>query len=136
MKKYPVQRKPIVPRERDAIDSRERNAIVPRQHSIVPRERDVEVFEAAPLTSRSAFSFRYSYTEISADGERARVKTKRARYEDGKLSTESFEAEVDRGGYDRMIDDAQRLFLQQTALFQRMLSAFLPVPPRRERDRD
>ena len=113
MSKYPVKRKAIVPRERDA--------------------DVVEVIHPAP---RGGFSFRYSFTEISAVGGAARVTAKRARYEDGKLSTESFEAEVDRGVYDRMIDDAQRLFVEQTALFQRMLAAFLPAPPRRERDRE
>mgnify|MGYP003693906485 CR=1 FL=1 len=43
------------------------------------------------------FTFRrYSFTEISAVGGRAHVKSRQARLEDGKLTTETFEGDVDR----------------------------------------
>ena len=111
MSKYPVKRK-----------------------ALVTRERDADVVEVLPPGPQGWVSFRYSYTEISATGGKAHLKSKRARYEDGKLSTESFEADVDRSVYERMVDDAQRVFLSQTALFQQLLTAFLPGPAKRERE--
>jgi hypothetical protein len=56
--------------------------------------------------------------------------------EDGKLTTETFEGDVDRTIYDRMMSDAQRYFLNQTALFAKSLSWLLPSSrdPRSDRD--
>jgi ribosomal protein L13 len=72
------------------------------------------------------FSFRYSYTEISASGGKARVKSRRASFEDGKLTSESFEGEMERSAYERMVSEAQRQFLAQTALLMKSLSRLLP----------
>jgi hypothetical protein len=82
------------------------------------------------------FTFRYSHTEISAVGGKARVKSRQMRLEDGKLTTETFEGDVDRTIYDRMMSDAQRYFLNQTALFAKSLSWLLPSSrdPRSDRD--
>jgi len=82
------------------------------------------------------FSFRYSYTEVSAIGRTARVKSKHARYEDGKLSTEAFEGELDRSVYEGMVNDAQRSFLEQAALFLRAFTSFLQLPGKQGRDRE
>ena len=92
----------------------------------------VEVIRPA----NSFFTFRYSHTEISAAGGKARVKSRQMRLEDGKLTTETFEGDVDRTIYDRMMGDAQRLFLNQTALFAKSLSWLLPSShdPRSDRD--
>ena len=79
-------------------------------------------------TTSPFFSFRYSYMEISATGPRGRVKAKRASYENGKLSSESFEGEFDRNVYERMVGDAQEFFLGQAAAFARLAAAFLPHP--------
>ena len=70
-------------------------------------EQDViEVMEPASRTN-PFFSFRYSYTEISASGGKARVKSSRARFEDGKLTSEAFEGELDRSAYEQMVSEAQ-----------------------------
>ena len=75
-------------------------------------------------------SFRYSYTEVSASGPTARVKFRSARYEDGKLTTETFDGELDRGAYDRMVSEAQRHLLGQAGLFARLFLPFLSLPRR------
>ena len=82
------------------------------------------------------FSFRYSYTEISASGSRAQVKSRKTRYENGKLTSEAFEGELDRSVYDRMVSDAHKYFLDQANLFLRSLTAFLPSPGRRRSGSD
>jgi hypothetical protein len=64
------------------------------------------------------FSFRYSSTEVSMVGGRTRVKSRQARFEDGKLTSEAFEGELDRRtAYDRMVAQAHRHFLRVLALF-------------------
>jgi hypothetical protein len=82
------------------------------------------------------FSFRYSYTEMSVQGGKAHVKSRKARFEDGKLTSEAFEAELDRNLYDRSMSDAQYFFAHQTALFLKSLSLFLPFSRKNTPDRD
>jgi len=73
--------------------------------------------------------------QILAVGGKAHVKSRQARLEDGKLTTETFEGDVDRTACDRTVGDAQRHFLDQTALF---LKSFWLLPfsrnPRSDRD--
>ena len=98
------------------------------------REIDSNEVEVMP-PANPFFTFRYSFTEISAVGGTAHVKSRQARLEDGKLTTETFESDVDRTAYDRMVGDAQRHFLDQTAL---LLKSFWLLPfsrnPRSDRD--
>jgi len=98
------------------------------------REIDTNAVEVMPRAN-PFFTFRYSFTEISAVAGKAHVKSRQARLEDGKLTSESFEGDVDRATYDRMVGDAQRHFLDQTALF---LKSFWLLPfsrnPRSDRD--
>ncbi len=99
-------------------------------------ERDeVEVIVPAPRTN-PFFSFSYSYTEISVLGGKARVKARKTRLEDGKLSSETFEADLDRSAYEHMADQAQQYVLGQTALFLRSLSSLLPFSRKQRFDRD
>ena len=58
------------------------------------------------------------------------------RLEGGKLTTETFEGDVDRTLYNRMMGDAQRHFLNQAAPFAKFLSWLLPSSrdPRSDRD--
>ena len=72
------------------------------------------------------FSFRYSYSEISICDGKAHVKSKKARFEDGKLQTEIFEGELPRRAYDDTVRRAQQQFLDQAELFWRSMSALLP----------
>jgi hypothetical protein len=80
------------------------------------------------------FSFSYSYTEISAFGDRAHVKSKTARFADGKLTSERFEGDIPRSAYDGIVRDAQRQFLEQTTLFTKTLASALSflLPPSRK----
>jgi len=85
--------------------------------------------EAEPTIHTGPFlSFRYSYTEISAAGPIARVKSRTARYENGKFATEAFEGDLDRGAYDRMLGEVHRRFAEQTASLLRSFFPFLPGP--------
>jgi hypothetical protein len=88
------------------------------------REVDSNAVEVMP-PANPFFTFRYSHTEISAVGGKARVKSRQTCLEDGKLTTETFEGDIDRTAYDRMVGDAQRHFLDQTALF---LKSFWLLP--------
>jgi len=76
------------------------------------------------------FSFSYSITEVSAQGGRTRVKSRQTRFEDGKLTSEAFEGELDRGVYEGMAQQAQQVVADQTALLLKSLSWFLPFSRR------
>ncbi len=76
------------------------------------------------------FSFRYSCVELSTTGSRAHVKARNTRLEGGKLTSEAFEGDLDRATYDRMVTDAQRHFLAQSASLLKALSLFLPFSSR------
>ncbi|HVN35074.1 MAG TPA: hypothetical protein VMU96_07460 [Casimicrobiaceae bacterium] len=80
-----------------------------------------------PVSRRrgTGFSFRYTYAEFSAVGSSAQFKAKRARYEDGRLTAESIEGELDPALHARLIDDVQRFFVDQTALYLRAFGSLL-----------
>ena len=78
--------------------------------------RTDEVAVVEPARTRF-FSFRYSFTEVSLVGGRTRVKSRQARFEDGKLTSEAFEGELDHTTYDQMVSQAQRHFLGVLARF-------------------
>ena len=91
----------------------------------------------APATRSSPFlSFRYSYTEMSVLGGKAHVKSRNARFEDGKLTSETFEGELDRTAYDRAVSEAQRQIGDQMAQFFKALTLFLPFSRTHRSDRD
>lgn len=91
----------------------------------------------APTSRSSPFlSFRYSYTEMSVLGGKAHVKSGNARFENGKLTSETFEGELERSAYDQAVSDAQRHFGVQTAQILKSLSLFLPFFRTHRPDRD
>jgi hypothetical protein len=91
----------------------------------------------APTTRSSPFlSFRYSYTEMSVLGGKAHMKSRNARFEDGKLTSETFEGELERSAYDKAVSDAQRQIGDQTAQILKSLSLFLPFFRTYRPDRD
>ena len=105
-----------------------------RAHPRVAKDA-VEVIE--PASGANPFvSFRYSYTEISAFGGKARVRSRKTRLEDGKLTSEAFEGELDRSAYEQMVSQAQQYFLGQAALVMKSLSWLLPFSGKRRPDRD
>jgi hypothetical protein len=95
----------------------------------------LEVIE--PAASANAFlSFRYLYTEISALGGKTHVKSRKTRYEDGKLTSEAFEGELDRSAYEQMVGQAQRYVLGQTELFLKAFASLLPLSQKKPSNRD
>jgi len=103
-----------------------------------PRKVEKDAVEIIGSSSRANpfLSFRYSYTEISALGGKAHVKSKKTRLEDGKLTSETFEGELQRGTYEQLLKQAQRYFLGQTTLLLESLSCFLPPARKQPPDRD
>ena len=85
----------------------------------VPQKAGTDEVAVVPSTPTSFFSFRYSSIEVSLVDGKTRVKSRQARFEDGKLTSEAFEGELDRSAYDQMVAQAQ-------GYFWRSLSRFLP----------
>jgi hypothetical protein len=80
-----------------------------------PRKNEVVVVEPerGPF-----FSFRYSATEVSLVGGKTRIKSRQARLEDGKLTSEVFEGELHRSAFDQAVGEAQRQFWRSLSLFR------------------
>jgi hypothetical protein len=81
-------------------------------------------------------SFRYASAEITLHGGKAHVRARRTQWEDGTLSSEAFEGEVDQRVYDQAILQAQRYVIGQTALVLQSLTSLLTFGGRRSRDGD
>ena len=95
----------------------------------------VEVIE--PRSGRRVFSsFRYSHIEVTAHGGKAHLRARNTRFEDGKLTSESFEGELEGGAYDQVVKQTQQYVANQTAQFLRAFSLFLPFSMKRPSDRD
>lgn len=109
-----------------------------KKYSITVSKRGVRkgadhALQPSDLEARGPWiSFHYSFTEVSGTGATARVRSKRASYENGRLRSESFEAELDPDHAERVLFEAQRRFSEQVALFVRSLFGF-PALPRRSR---
>ena len=103
------------------------------------READ-DTYEVLEPEQRNPFapfsSFSFSHTEVSLQNGRTRVRSRSARFEDGKLETQSFAGELDRGAYDQLVDQTQRVFAQQASLLLQSVAWFLPFAGRRRTDRD
>ena len=56
--------------------------------------------------------------------------------EEGKLTTESFEGELEGNAYDQLIRQTQQHIANQTEQFLRLFSLFLPLSTKRPSDRD
>ena len=91
---------------------------------------ETETGEAFPKTG-PFFRFRHSYTEISSVAGSTHVRSKETRFEDGRLTSESFEGTLGQSAYDDLVAQAQKLFASQTAFLLRQFSLFLPVSDRR-----
>ena len=103
-----------------------KNPVKLRAGAVRNVEKDaVEVIGPVPAAN-PFFTFRYSYTEISASGGKARVKSRQARWENGRLTAEAFEGDLDGTVYGQMVSAAQHYFLSQAAFFMKSLSLLLP----------
>jgi hypothetical protein len=85
------------------------------------------ILPASPRSTGSGFlSFRYSSTVVSSQGGRTQVRSKRVSLEDGKLSSESFEGELDGAAHGEAVRRAQQQVLEDATPFLRMLRWMLP----------
>ncbi len=103
---------------------------VPAEPSSRPVQRAEPVRIGTPF-----FSFRYSVTQVSVEGSKTVVKSRQTRLEDGRLTQESFEGELERDEFERLAGQAQRQVMAQAAQMWRAFTWFLPGP-RRQGDRD
>jgi hypothetical protein len=66
---------------------------------------------AAPSDAFGAFSpffsFHFSRTEVTSFGGRTHVKSRSTSFDGAKLAHESFDGELDRDAYDRLVEQAQ-----------------------------
>ena len=111
---------------------------ITRIRGLVPQAEDdkvevIETREGAQQGFGAFCTFRYSYTEVSAFGGKARVKSRRASFEEGKLVSESFEADLRPDAYDQVVGQAQQLFENRMRLLLQPLSWFLSFSGRRAR---
>lgn len=115
---------------------------MPKHPAKLPRravpETDRSVAKViAPDSGSSVFSsFRYSHTEITARGGKAHLRARSTRFENGKLTSESFEGELEGSAYNQLVKQTQQYVANQTAQFLRSFSLFLPFPTKRPTDRD
>jgi hypothetical protein len=116
-----VKKYPVVVKSASIVPSRS-----PETSKVASRARRGEFIEAAPqIGARGFLSFSYSYTEVSAAGSTARVKSRKTAYENGRLVSEQFEGELDRDACERMIGKAQEQFADRTASLLRSFFPFL-----------
>lgn len=92
--------------------------------------REVVADEIVPAPHSAAgsgfLSFRYSSTVVSSQGGRTQVRSKRVSLEDGKLSSESFEGELDGAAHGDAVRRARQEVLEDAAPLLRMLRWMLP----------
>ena len=91
------------------------------------REQDGDAAVPASPAPTGFLSFRYSSTVVSSHGGRTQVKAKSVSLENGKLSSESFEGELDGHAHDDAVRRAQQQVLDDAAPLLRMLRWMLPV---------
>ncbi len=99
------------------------------------KRHSIEVIE--PRSGRHAFaSFRYSRVEFTAHGGKAQLRARNTRFEDGRLTSESFEGELEGSAYDQLVKQTQQYVAHQTEQFLRAFSLFLPFSTKRPSGRD
>lgn len=102
------------------------DSLTAQNAELLPAERMLgEMVQQAPWPG-PFFSFQYSYAEIWSQGGKTQVKSRTARFEDGKLSTEAFEGELSGNAYENAIGELQRHMFDQTMAMMRSLTWFLP----------
>ena len=122
---------------RCTIESRLCRGCMPKHPAKLPRravrEAERNAVDVIESNSRGSVfsSFHYSYTEITARGGKAHLRNRSTRFEDGKLSSESFEGEFDGSAYGQLVEQTQQYIANQTVQFLRSLSLFLPFSTKR-----
>jgi len=94
-----------------------------------PAKHDVEIFNPAQNTS-PFLSFRYSYKEISSDGDNTLIRSREKSFEDGKFKSEEFEGTLPGNVHVNMVREMQKLFFNQISALMKPFSMLLPFGPR------
>ena len=103
-------------------------AATKRNTALSEADHSEVVAQGSPRAGGSGFlSFRYSSTIVSSRGGRTQVEAKRVSLEGGRLTTESFEGELDGRAHDEAVRRAQEEVLEQAAPLLRMLRWMLPM---------
>jgi len=88
---------------------------------------DADAHDLVPAPGPAGFfSFSWSVTEVTSQGGRTQVRSRRSRLENGKLTNESFEGELDGGAYDQAVRRAQEQVAEQATSLLRALTWWLP----------
>jgi hypothetical protein len=102
-------------------------------------KRDV----AARASSRPAltnvkpvFAFRYSFTALSTSRGNASLTHRETSFENGTLTSETFEGSVDRPAYEELVARVHEQMLRQTQMVLRSMFWFLPGARRDRGDED
>ena len=84
---------------------------------------------------RGFFSFHYTVAELSARDGRTQVRARRVSLDDGRLTSETFEAELGEHAFADAVREAQERVLSQWATLVNPFAWLLPAP-RRPRDEE
>jgi hypothetical protein len=99
---------------------------------------DVESREVTPVPPRDVtpldrvpgfggfFSFHYTRTEVTSQGGRTQVRSRSTRFQDGRLTSETFEGELDGRAHGDAVRAAEREMLEQAARLLNPLAWLLP----------
>ncbi|HVK55763.1 MAG TPA: hypothetical protein VM532_12130 [Burkholderiales bacterium] len=100
--------------------------------SITPEARNDAVERNESISYVNPFfSFRFSYTEVSSKGDKTHVQARETRFENGKMTSQTFEGTAGPEVYDDIVTAMQNHFVNQTAFFMKSLSLFLPFSSRK-----
>jgi len=91
-----------------------------------PAPRALDAPGPAPAPS-GFLSFRYSYTELTAEGGRTQVKGRRVQLDDGRLSSESFEGEFGAEAFASAVRQVQEQVLAQGGWLLNPFAWLLPA---------
>ena len=124
MSKYPLQ--PSV--RRGAVRTLDSRDVVDVDSREVARTAARDVTPADPQPGFGGFfSFHYTRTEVRSQGGRTHVSSRTTSLQDGRLTSESFEGELDARAHADAVREAQREVLEQAA---RLLNPFSWLLPR------
>ncbi|GIZ51842.1 hypothetical protein [Noviherbaspirillum aridicola] len=110
-------------------DARREPALVPQAQAIPVLPAWPPLLPLLPLQppEQGLFSFRYACTEITIGEDGPAIRRREARYADGRLVTEEWEGMLAMQAYQRMLAEAQGLYLRQLeTMFRLLTGGFFP----------
>jgi len=89
--------------------------------------RDAHEVLGLPARDRPFVSFRYSYTKLSSQAGKTRLRSRKARLEQGNLSIESLDGELPTGALNQGLGEMQRQVFEHAVTMMRSMSWFVPA---------